>query len=282
MSALPPSVQQIDHDGLTFYSVRNRYCAGEVCLQGAHITHFQPKGTPPILWMSDRSMFEPGKPIRGGMPFCFPNLGKGPDGNMEPLHGPLRLENWVLTSCREITDGTTIFSFLKENGDEFSIRYTISLGRTLGTKVELKNPSPTHTSIFELMLHTYFNIEDITSTSITGLEDLPFADRVNNTDRGPEHESITFRGERVERIYTTGRRATILDPGHMRKIHVDCDGGQSVLVWNPGPHLPFADVSETAHKRFVCLERGGARNKSFNLKPEAVAFMKQTISYEPL
>ena len=47
----------------------------EIYLLGAHVTGFQKNGEPPLLFMSRKSCFAPGKPIRGGVPVCFPWFG---------------------------------------------------------------------------------------------------------------------------------------------------------------------------------------------------------------
>jgi len=68
-------------------------------LHGAHLTHFQPQGERPVLWMSEHSAFSPGRPIRGGVPICFPWFGgSGPAGS--PNHGVARLRTWEFISAR--------------------------------------------------------------------------------------------------------------------------------------------------------------------------------------
>lgn len=38
-----------------------------ITLQGAHLIAWQPSGEKPVLWLSDKSLFAPGKAIRGGV-----------------------------------------------------------------------------------------------------------------------------------------------------------------------------------------------------------------------
>lgn len=281
---LHSTVQQANYNGLTFYKVRNQHCEGEICLQGAHISHFQPEQEAPVLWMSEQSSFKPGLPLRGGIPVCFPWFGKGPDGNMEPMHGPVRIENWTLEKCQQTLSGETVLIFTKADSDMFSLRYSVTFGKKLTTKIEIRNPNPTRTSSYELMLHNYFNVWHIEDTLIRGLEGLRFANRVNNTDSDPENEPIGFiTDDRIERIYTTGRRITIHDPGNKRNIHIDCDGGSSICVWNPGQDVAaLSDIGQDDWQNFVCVERGGAESKSIILKPNGIAFISQVIFCEPL
>ena len=61
--------------GLPLVKVRTPWSTAEIYLHGAHVTHFQKNGEPPLLFMSAKSHFAPGQPIRGGVPVCFPWFG---------------------------------------------------------------------------------------------------------------------------------------------------------------------------------------------------------------
>jgi alkanesulfonate monooxygenase SsuD/methylene tetrahydromethanopterin reductase-like flavin-dependent oxidoreductase (luciferase family) len=45
--------------------------AGELYLQGAHLTAWRPPGERPVLFASPNSAFTPGRAIRGGIPIIF-------------------------------------------------------------------------------------------------------------------------------------------------------------------------------------------------------------------
>jgi glucose-6-phosphate 1-epimerase len=49
--------------------------AGELYLQGAHLTSWQPPGERPVLFTSPNSAISPGRAIRGGIPIIFPWFG---------------------------------------------------------------------------------------------------------------------------------------------------------------------------------------------------------------
>ena len=76
----------------------------EIYLHGAHLTMWRPNGPggePSVLWLSGRSNFAAGKPIRGGVPICFPWFGQkaGADGAKAPMHGFARLMDWELAAA---------------------------------------------------------------------------------------------------------------------------------------------------------------------------------------
>jgi len=92
-------------------------------LHGAHVTKFQPKGQKPVLFMSAKSMFEPGKPIRGGVPICFPWFGARQDGQPGPAHGFARLVEWELVSTEPTNEGGVEIHF---------VSYPVKHARDLG------------------------------------------------------------------------------------------------------------------------------------------------------
>jgi D-hexose-6-phosphate mutarotase len=76
-----------------------------VYLQGAHVAHFQPKGGRAVLWMSAASRFETGKPLRGGVPICFPWFGAKAGSPEAPLHGYARILPWNVAAVTRETGG---------------------------------------------------------------------------------------------------------------------------------------------------------------------------------
>src|SRR4051812_20868609 len=79
--------------GLAKLDVTTDWSTGEVYLQGAHVTAFQKRGEPPVLFVSKSSKFEKGQPIRGGVPIIFPWFGAR-EG--KPAHGIARTAPWEL------------------------------------------------------------------------------------------------------------------------------------------------------------------------------------------
>src|SRR5258708_4151560 len=64
-----------NESGLISAVVSTPTCIAEVYMQGAHLTHWQPVGYESVLFLSERSAFQPGKAIRGGVPLIFPWFG---------------------------------------------------------------------------------------------------------------------------------------------------------------------------------------------------------------
>ena len=60
---------------LSKLEINTAWSRAELYLHGAHLTHFQKKDEPPVLFMSQLSRFQQGTPIRGGIPVIFPWFG---------------------------------------------------------------------------------------------------------------------------------------------------------------------------------------------------------------
>jgi glucose-6-phosphate 1-epimerase len=96
-----PGVLRFDeHNGLTRAIATTPSASAILYLQGAHLTHWQPAGQGPVLFLSRKSDLAPGKPIRGGVPIAFPWFATDskPDrfeGKPGPSHGFARIQPWT-------------------------------------------------------------------------------------------------------------------------------------------------------------------------------------------
>ena len=81
---LPSSVTWATRSLLPRLDVAGRHASAQIYLHGAHLAAWQPvHARDPVLWMSAHSFFRPDKPIRGGVPICFPWF--GPTVRTRPL-----------------------------------------------------------------------------------------------------------------------------------------------------------------------------------------------------
>src|SRR3954451_15055935 len=90
--------------GLTRVAVKTPAAAGHLYLHGAHVTHYQPAGQAPVLFMSAKSLFNPAKAIRGGVPLIFPWFGARADDPKAPQHGFARNTAWTLKDLWKVDD----------------------------------------------------------------------------------------------------------------------------------------------------------------------------------
>ena len=92
--------------------VRNALSECVVSLYGGHVMSYKPGGETDLLWMSKFSYFEEGKPIRGGIPVCWPWFGGHPSDLKMPSHGFARISQWNVKSVFEGKGFYRIASFI--------------------------------------------------------------------------------------------------------------------------------------------------------------------------
>jgi D-hexose-6-phosphate mutarotase len=249
----------------------------EVYLRGAHLTSWTPAGGRPVIWMSARSEYAPGVPLRGGVPICFPWFAAHPTDAAAPSHGFARLADWQLIDVQETGD-TVVLVF--ELGDtdatrssawphRFSARYTITIGAELELALAVTNLD-SHTITFEEALHTYLAIDDIHQTTVDGLVGAPFTDRLT----GPmtaETDPVRFTAE-TDRIYQhTTATTAVTDAAAGRTIGISNQGSASTVVWNPwvDKAAAMADFGDDEYTGMVCVETCNIRDDTVTLEPGA-------------
>src|SRR5436309_3936684 len=95
-------------NGFPCYRVSTPAGEAEIYRYGAQITHWQPRGHQPVLYLCKQTFFQAGKAIRGGVPVCFPWFGPRQGA---PSHGWARLQEWQIepgndgVTCRLVQDG---------------------------------------------------------------------------------------------------------------------------------------------------------------------------------
>jgi len=260
----------------------------EIFLHGAHVTHFQKKGEPPLLFLSRVSRFAEEQPIRGGIPVILPWF--GPREGMT-MHGFARLKAWDLKEIRPLPDGSVSLRFRLPDCPEassfppFTADYVVTVSDTLSLQLVVTNNSPDAEFTFENCLHTYFAVADISAVSIVGLKGASYLDKVPDFARRTEtNEAIQISSE-VDRVYvdSTGP-VEILDSRLGRKIRVEKEGSASTVVWNPwiakAQQLP--DFSDDEYQQMVCVESGNVGPNKITLPPGSSSTLSVELSSTPL
>lgn len=271
--------------GLPKMEITTAWSTAEIYLHGAHVTHFQNHVEPPLLFLSDQSRFEPGVPIRGGIPIIFPWFGKPADKPGQ--HGFVRNRSWTLKEIKT-TDNGSIAARLTlppgpELGDgEIPVEYTVTVGHTLSTELIVTNRSA-RAYVFENCLHTYFAVGDINAIKVVGLQGVDYLDSLDGHQRKTETtDAIRFVGE-VDRTYVnTMHRVEIHDTALRRVIRVEKTGSTSTVVWNPwiAKAKAMTDFGNEDYQRMVCVESGNMAENQITLAPGETAALKLELSSE--
>jgi D-hexose-6-phosphate mutarotase len=271
--------------GLAKIVVTTPTSTAEVYTHGAHVTHFQKSGEPPLLFLSHKSWFAPGKPIRGGVPICFPWFGNR-DG--EPSHGFARTAEWQLVKATAAPSGTVSLHFAlpqipgREAWRNLRTEFIVSVADTLALELIASNDSCAETLEVESCLHTYFQVGDIAAVSLSGLQNAGYLDNAagGNGERKVQTEAVLAIARETNRLYLgTTNPVEIRDDKFQRTIRVVKFNSQSTVVWNPWTTQKLPDDFDPAeHQHMVCVEAGNIKEDKISLAPGKSAALRVVIS----
>jgi glucose-6-phosphate 1-epimerase len=292
--AIPGHLDFDEHGGLTRARVHLPSSSLTVYLHGAHVTHWQPAGVEPVLFLSARSDFVKGKAIRGGVPICFPWFGTRSEGKPGPSHGFARIEEWELAFAAlvpsqsgdriHLTFALGPSELSRSLGfDHFRAVYEVIAGSELTLRLTVANLA-TDPMYFEEALHAYFTVGDVRQATLTGLESALFRDKTDNMREktGPDGP-LSFNGE-TDRVYR-GNTAplTIHDPSLKRTIAIVKTNSATTVVWNPWSELAarLPDLDDNAWPGFLCVETANTATDAITLEPGATHTMQAIVSVHP-
>jgi D-hexose-6-phosphate mutarotase len=273
--------------GLPKVSINTAASTAEVYVHGAHVTGFQKTGEAPLLFLSESSLFAADKPIRGGVPVCFPWF--GPREN-DVMHGFARLTNWELQAATKLPDGGVTLRFQMPKTaagaawPPFEAQYVVTVAEALTLELIVTNASAEREFSFENCLHTYFSVGDIAQVSITGLKGVSYLDKVEQFARKKETAEAIRISSEVDRVYLDTTSTVEIHDGKLaRGIRIEKSGSSSTVVWNPWVTKAKAmtDFGDDEFKRMVCVESGNVMAGKLTLAPGQSSALKVVISSSP-
>ncbi len=256
-----------DTSGLALGKVKTKRCEGAFFLHGAHVSHFQPSSTSaPVLFQSEKAWYEEGKPIRGGIPICFPWFGPHPHDSSLPAHGLARIRPWELKNAKRFDE--TVELLLTTDFSGWELHYQITFGESLHTGLQVFNRADEERT-FEVALHTYFSLANVHEARIRGLEQTPFLNQLTKTEHPATGEPIVFT-EETDRIYDGAIRAVAIeDGGNQRVLELLPRHSQSTVVWNPwiAKSKRMPDFGDQEYLSMCCVETANIGKRAVSLKP---------------
>ncbi len=263
---------------LIYISVCNKYADAEICLYGAHVTSFIPNGSFDLLWMSPESDFEVGKPIRGGIPLCFPWFGPHATDPSKPAHGFARLMYWDVAETASLENGETLVKLQLNASDEtraywpfdFRAELSIIVSRTLSVSLNIFN---TGSQPFEYSaaLHSYFSVSEIKNVLVEGLQGVSYYNGFGNELTVQQEKFIKIEKEENRRYVNTNSECLIFDTIFRRVITAAKEGSNVTVVWNPWEETcaKMNDMPDDGYQDFICVEAVNAYNDTITLAPGA-------------
>jgi glucose-6-phosphate 1-epimerase len=247
--------------GYPVYTVHHATAKARVALHGAHVMEWTPAGQEPVLYMSPQAVIQAGKPIRGGIPVCWPWFGADPNDATKPMHGLARIRFWKLTEATTSATGVTLLFSLTSDAETlalwphaFSARVEVHIGKVLEVSLTTRNTGEEPFALTEA-LHTYLHVGDIHQVTVRGLAGLPYLDTVGTPTMREQSGDIAINRE-VDRQYVSGGPVTVEDGALKRKLRIENSGSNTVVVWNPWieKSTRLADLPNEAYPQFLCIE----------------------------
>lgn len=263
--------------GWHYVHLENNGSTAFVSLYGAHVLHYTPKGEKDVLWNSETSFFEQGKPIRGGIPICWPWFGPHESDSSKPMHGFARLSVWDVAKTQVNSKGETELKLsLTDSAPtkalwpySFQANIIVTLGEKLNVALNVINTGNEPFTMTEA-LHSYFQVGEASKISIEGLEGSTYLDGLNQNAPVVQTEKlIEIKKEENRRHIDTTATCIITDPILGRKIRVEKQNSNTTVVWNPWTNTAksMPDFDDEGYKTMVCVEAANAYNNAVTVQP---------------
>lgn len=270
--------------------VANRHATASIALHGAHVMAFQPRDHQPVLWVSSRSAFRPGKAIRGGIPVCWPWFADHPTDRTKPAHGFVRAVPWSVVGTEIVDDAATRVRLRLDDDDathalwphRFELELAVTVGVSLAVALTIRN---TGDAAFTSggALHSYFTVGDVERVAVHGLDGCAYVDKVDALARKVQRGAVRIDAE-TDRVYLdTTADCVIDDSGLRRRIVIAKTGSRSTVVWNPwrAKAASMADFGDDEYPGMVCVETANAGADVVSIPPRASHVLGTTIRVEP-
>ena len=232
---------------------------------GAHLAEWSVDGRARV-WLSDEAVLDGSRPVRGGVPVCFPWFAAGPDGEHEPSHGLVRTARWrpVATVGAEVwaweisSEDVADAPGAEHSPGPFLLRYAVSLAGAEGEEELHLALRVTNTGDrdyrAEAALHTYLAVEDVRQVQVLGLEGASYLDKVTGR-RHVQEGPVEVSGE-TDRVYDRSGPVVVEDRAQLEHHELRPAGATQTVVWNPWAEKAAAleDLGDQEWLRFVCVE----------------------------
>lgn len=271
---------------LPMIDISNQFANCIISIYGAQLISYHPVNEKEILWMSDKSLFEEGKAIRGGIPICFPWFGPHATDTLLPQHGFARLFVWEVAKAEMLENGASLIHLHLHHSPatkafwpfEFSASLSVTVGVKMDVKLSITNAGDAPFN-FTDALHSYFNVSDIKNISIEGLYKTGYYEANSNELKVQQEALLNITKEENRRYVDQIDECIIHDNGFNRKIRVSKTGSKVTVVWNPGGVTAknIADISDEGYKTFICVEAANALTDVVALAPGQQFAVSATI-----
>ena len=225
---------------------------------GGQVLSWSDAGGRELLYLSELSTGGEGKPVRGGIPVCFPQFaGRGP----LPKHGFARNSVWTQIEQPD-ANGQPVHLQLRADPATLAAwphRFLLDLrvgfsGSHLSVTLEVKN-TDLHAWTFAAALHTYYRVDALIETALHGLQGVTYEDGLNAGQRTVATEATPRLDRSIDRVYRAAPETVTLADG-ARELRITQRGFGDTVVWNPGPGgaAGLGDMPAGDERHMLCVE----------------------------
>jgi glucose-6-phosphate 1-epimerase len=225
--------------GLPRVVITTSAATGEIYLHGAHLTSWRPAGEEEVIFVSDRSHFQDGEAIRGGIPVCFPWFRNKLDNPKAPSHGVVRTKTWDLDSIQLQNDDVVVKLSTKSDAatrawwpHDFLLTHRLTIGSELMQELVMVNTGAAPLR-FEEALHTYYRVGAADKVQIKGLDGVSYRDNMDDNREKKQNGDIEFTTQTDRAYLDTQHSVEIVDSVLHRRIQLTKVNSRSTVVWNP-------------------------------------------------
>lgn len=258
---LAESVSKARLGDVDILEINNSFAKAQISLFGGHVLSYQPSSdNRERLWLSKKIILDNAKPLRGGVPVCWPWFSDSHnqlDKDL-PSHGWVRNQQWDLLENEDTEQGTRlVLSPRNTNGPGFNgealLKLVVLVGKKMSIELVTENIG-TDSFNYTCALHTYFAVDAISSTELLGLSG-PYKDKTRNWQTYDAPEKYLFV-EETDRVHLSTPESLSIKLNHNTSTEVLSYGHDSVVVWNPWQENAekMKDMSNDGYKRMLCVE----------------------------
>lgn len=255
---LSESTSLINQEALQLLIIDNEHAHSTISLHGGHVISFMPKQDHrPRLWLSENAILDAKKPIRGGIPICWPWFGAHSMDENCPSHGYVRTQQWHIIDCEDLS-GKTVVRLQPQScqGNGFSGQAQLTLVISVGIEldVQLITDNIGHADFsYTAALHSYFKVKDIQHCELIGLTG-NYQDKLQNYALASTPVPYRFSGE-TDRVHLSAPHKLVLQQTIGNTDIVSC-GHDSIVVWNPWADKAktMLDMQDEGYRTMLCIE----------------------------
>ncbi len=262
---MKPAIEPVNFHGLDALRLTAANGAEAVIsLFGAQVLSWVTPDRRERLYLSDKAVFDGSRPVRGGIPVCFPQFG---ETGALPRHGFVRTRPWQIAAQRA-GDDYALVTLATTDDDEtralwphpFRAELTLMLE---SDRIDLEfcvvNTGEAPLA-FTGALHTYLRVVQVEDAALEGLRGCDYRDAANGDRIVRETGTELLVEAETDRVYFNVRRPLLLKAGNL-SLGIAQEGFPDAVVWNPWVErcAAIADMPDNGWRHMLCVEAAVAK-----------------------